>query len=362
MEDAGDDKRGDAGEDTFDAGAGEDDAGSAAAGDDAGCPADVVCITSLPATVSGTTTGGSQEHDAYACGAQDESGPERVYRVTLPAPGTLVVTLDDALEDAADTDVDVHILSSREADACRARGDRRAFASFASTDALEAWVVLDSYVDADGSVGAGAFSASFVFSPVLDDPSAAVLTAVGVRDEVAALAMHAYAAALSQDLTDSATFSVIDYSLPSTALRLWVVDVATGALLVNDRVTHGSGSNSADDPAVADAFSNEPGSFQSSLGLARTAETYEGSNGYSLRLDGLESANSNMRDRAIVMHGALYAEDSFVDENGYLGRSNGCPAVAMSRSADVIDLVKEGTLVFSYYPDAAWLAGSEFLQ
>ena len=69
-----------------------------------------------------------------------------------------------------------------------------------------------------------------------------------------------------------------------------------------------------------------------------------------------------MRDRAIVMHGAEYAEDSFVDDNGYLGRSNGCPAVAQSRSAAIIDFVKEGTLIVSYYPDSSWLESSPFLQ
>ena len=113
---------------------------------------------------------------------------------------------------------------------------------------------------------------------------------------------------------------------------------------------------------MAAHFSNTPGSLQSSLGLSRTAETYDGNNGYSLRLDGLEASNDNMRDRAIVMHGAAYAEDSFVDDNGYLGRSSGCPAVAMSRSADLIDLVKEGTLIFQWFPDDDWRSSSPFLQ
>jgi hypothetical protein len=113
---------------------------------------------------------------------------------------------------------------------------------------------------------------------------------------------------------------------------------------------------------MADTFSNTPNSNMSSLGLSRTAETYEGSNGYSLRLDGLEDSNDNMRDRFIVMHGASYAEDAFVDRNGYLGRSNGCPAMAASRSSEVIDLVQQGTLLFSYFPDDAWLNSSPFLR
>ena len=132
-------------------------------------------------------------------------------------------------------------------------------------------------------------------------------------------------------------------------------------MLHTDRVTHGIGSNSPDDPAMASAFSNISGSNMSSLGLSLTAETYIGSHGLSLRLDGLEDANDNMRPRAIVMHGADYAEDTFVDENGYLGRSQGCPAIAQSRSDDVVTLVKEGTLLFSYFPDDAWLSSSPFL-
>ena len=168
--------------------------------------------------------------------------------------------------------------------------------------------------------------------------------------------------AIDAGLVDGALFSVIDFSLPSTERRLWVVDVDAAVVVYHDRVSHGSGSNSDDDPARAARFSNTSGSMQSSLGLSRTAETYEGSNGYSLRLDGLEDSNDNMRDRAIVMHGAAYAEDSFVDDNGYLGRSSGCPAVAMSRSADLIDLVKEGTLLFQWFPDESWRQSSRFLQ
>jgi hypothetical protein len=290
--------------------------------------------------------------------------------VTLPSAGSLVVELDDAIEDGlnddgSEIDVDVHILTALDADACIARGDRRAFAHVSDASSLTVYVAIDSFVFNDGTAGAGAFAATFAFTPaadVGDDAVALALANAGVPEEIASLAALAWSNAALQGLSDSTVYSVIDFSRPSYEKRLWIVDVATGALLVHDRVTHGIGSNSDGDPAMADAFSNTPGSNQSSLGLSRTAETYEGSNGYSLRLDGLEASNDNMRDRAIVMHGALYAEDTFVEDNGYLGRSNGCPAVAMSRSADVIDIVKEGTLVFSYFPDAEWLETSAFLQ
>jgi hypothetical protein len=188
------------------------------------------------------------------------------------------------------------------------------------------------------------------------------LAAAGVPPVVAALALTAYTNGRAQNLTQSPVFTVIDFSQPSYHRRLWTVDMDHGTLLVNDRVAHGSGSGSANDDAMADSFSNIPGSNQSSLGLCLTAETYDGSNGYSLRLDGQEDSNSNMRDRAIVVHGAWYCEDDFVDQNGYLGRSSGCPAVAASRSADFIDVIKDGTLMWAYYPDQEWLDSSPFLQ
>lgn len=199
---------------------------------------------------------------------------------------------------------------------------------------------------------------------VVDLFAAAGLGAAVARDANVVVA-HARAAGLIDDQTSSeqgAVFSVIDFSLPSTEKRLWVFDLVSGDVLFHDRVSHGSGSNSDDDPAMAARFSNTPGSLMSSLGVSRTAETYEGNNGYSLRLDGLEPSNDLMRDRAIVVHGAAYAEDEFVDDNGYLGRSSGCPAVAMSRSAGFIDLIKEGTLLFQWFPDEDWRAASPFLN
>lgn len=316
------------------------------------CPIDVTCVIALPHQASGSTVGGVDAIDSYGCApGTDESGPERVFRVTLPGDGTLTVELDTAFEAGA-VDVDVHILSAFDGAACLARGDRSASAAVSGT---EAWIVLDSF---QGVAAAGAFSASITFTPLSDNP----LVAAGVPASVAELALFARQAADDEGLVDSPVFTVIDFSRPSYAIRMWTVDLVTGDVLVAERISHGIGSASAADASMAVTFSNVPGSKQSSLGLARTAEPYQGSNGYSLRLDGLEPSNDAMRERAIVVHGAAYAEDGFVDDNGYLGRSHGCPAVAMSRSAAVIDIIKEGTLLFSYYPNEAWLASSPFLQ
>lgn len=122
-------------------------------------------------------------------------------------------------------------------------------------------------------------------------------------------------------------------------------------------VTHGLGSGKA----MSTHFSNEIGSKQSSLGLFRTAETYVGRHGYSLRLDGLEEGvNDRARDRAIVIHGADYATATTARQFGRLGRSWGCPAVDPAVHRRLIDSVRGGTAVFAYYPDADWLAQSPY--
>jgi len=157
----------------------------------------------------------------------------------------------------------------------------------------------------------------------------------------------------------SSIVAVIDYSLPSTAERLWVLDLAAERVLFRERVAHGKGTGG--DRAVD--FSDVEGSKQSSIGLFRTAETYTGKHGYSLRLDGLEPGwNGNARERAIVIHGADYADEAFVRRHGRLGRSWGCPAVRPAVSTSLIDTIKEGALVFAWYPDEAWMAGSRFLH
>ena len=153
--------------------------------------------------------------------------------------------------------------------------------------------------------------------------------------------------------------AVIDYSLPSTQPRLWVFDVARGRLLFQELVAHGRNTGER----VAEHFSNVEGSKMSSLGLYQTAGTYYGSNGYSLRLRGLDQGfNDNALARAIVMHGAPYVSEAIAERLGRLGRSWGCPAVRQEVARTVIDTLKGGALLFAYYPDSKWLKGSPLLQ
>jgi L,D-transpeptidase catalytic domain len=174
------------------------------------------------------------------------------------------------------------------------------------------------------------------------------------------MALGAVACAVrSGSIEDPSTLTVIDYSRPSTAKRLWVFDLHARALLYEELVAHGKGSGEN----LATRFSNEPDSHQSSLGLFLTEDAYVGRNGYSLRLRGLdEGFNDRAYERAIVMHGAPYVSDDVARTNGRLGRSWGCPALREGVARAVIDRVKGTGLVFAYYPDSAWLKGSKYLS
>ena len=153
--------------------------------------------------------------------------------------------------------------------------------------------------------------------------------------------------------------TVIDYSKASTEPRLWVLDLVHERVLFEERVAHGRGSGDN----YATRFSNDDGSHQTSLGLFKTADTYVGNNGYSLRLDGLESGvNDRARERAIVFHAAAYVSDASVQTLGRLGRSWGCPALRPAIARTLIDTIKNGSLVFAYYPDQSWLKSSRFLK
>jgi hypothetical protein len=202
-----------------------------------------------------------------------------------------------------------------------------------------------------------ATAATRPFSPAVDQRT---VTAAGVSADVLELALGAVQCAVaSGDIAPPPTLTVIDYSRPSVEPRLWVFDLKTGALLFKELVAHGR--NTGDN--MATSFSDAMNSHQSSLGLFRNADTYVGSNGYSLRLDGLEPGfNGRARDRAIVMHGAPYVNASLKGTQGRIGRSWGCPALREAVARDVIDTIRGGGVIFSYYPDQKWLSASRFLN
>jgi len=154
-------------------------------------------------------------------------------------------------------------------------------------------------------------------------------------------------------------FTIIDYSLPSAKKRIWVIDMETGTILHHDFVSHGRNSGEL----LAQKFSNVHSSYMSSLGFFFTGETYQGKHGYSLRLDGIEKEfNGNARERAIVIHGANYAHEEFVHHTGRLGRSLGCPALPEKVVSQIIDLIKEKSLIFIYGNDPEYLRKSTLLN
>ncbi|WP_372769984.1 murein L,D-transpeptidase catalytic domain family protein [Lutibacter sp.] len=141
--------------------------------------------------------------------------------------------------------------------------------------------------------------------------------------------------------------TLVDFSLSSNENRLWVIDLNKNTILFQSLVAHGRNSGNE----FADDFSNIPESHQSSLGLYLTGETYIGKHGYSLRLDGQEKGiNSNARNRAIVIHGADYVSENFIKKHGRLGRSFGCPSLPNEVSKEIIDVIKDKSGLFVYYP------------
>jgi hypothetical protein len=169
------------------------------------------------------------------------------------------------------------------------------------------------------------------------------------------LALNGYAQL--QDKLKKPLLTVIDYSLPSTQKRLWIIDLRQQKILLHTVVAHGRNSGAL----LAEKFSNRPESYQSSLGFFQTGEAYQGKHGYSLRLDGLEAGiNDQARARAIVIHGADYAKEMVAATAGRLGRSLGCPAVPPDLSTPLIKLIKEGSLLFIYGKDPNYLRMSKF--
>jgi len=153
--------------------------------------------------------------------------------------------------------------------------------------------------------------------------------------------------------------SIIDYSKPSTVKRFFVIDLEHRQLLYKSLVAHGMGSGDN----MAEIFSNESDSHKSTLGFYITAETYTGKNGYSLKLDGLEKGiNDNARNRDVVIHGAKYVSQDFIDRHGRIGRSWGCPALPVDVSESIIDKISGGSCLFIFGNDSSYSKNSTYYK
>jgi len=203
-----------------------------------------------------------------------------------------------------------------------------------------------------------------VVTPIDEGPLSALIQRTNnLRAEVVRLAFAAYERAEADGFVRRPVLTIVDYELPSYEKRLWVFDMERGELMFEEWVAHGMGkpAGAGGDLEAAKRFSNEMGTRMSSLGLFVTAETYHGRHGYTLRLDGLEPGiNDAARERLIVFHGAHYVSEEQAD-NGRMGRSWGCPVVRPEISKQIIDAIKDGSIMWVYYPDEEWLAQSIFL-
>jgi len=172
------------------------------------------------------------------------------------------------------------------------------------------------------------------------------------------LALTAYTNATKKGAVKKPVLTVIDYSLPSNKQRMWVFDVRNERLLYNTYVAHGKNSGMN----LANHFSNRESSKESSLGTYITKDTYIGHKGYSLNLQGMDRGfNDNAYNRRVVIHGAWYMEPDFIKKAGRAGLSWGCPAIAQTLAKPVINTIKNGSVVFAYFPDKYFLSHSGYL-
>ena len=160
-------------------------------------------------------------------------------------------------------------------------------------------------------------------------------------------------------LSEKKIITIIDFSKSSREERFYTIDLVNKKVIYHTLVAHGA--KTGDD--IARYFSNKVNSNQSSLGFYVTGETYTGSKGFSLRLDGMDYGyNDKMRERAVVIHAADYVSEETARQLGRLGRSWGCPALPRELNAEIINTIKEKTMIFAYYDDAKYLASSKYLN
>jgi hypothetical protein len=181
----------------------------------------------------------------------------------------------------------------------------------------------------------------------------------GLNRDALLYAVQGYEKLLEEGtISNSRYLTVIDFSQPIFNKRFYVLDVENMALVVNTFVMHGKNSGSE----MAESFSNRMNSNQSSLGFYVTKNPYYGSRGYSLRLAGLESEfNSNAEARGVVLHGSRYINEERA-LNKKVERSLGCPAIPQEENPEVINMLKEGSVIFIYHPSEEYLTSSELLN
>lgn len=180
------------------------------------------------------------------------------------------------------------------------------------------------------------------------------LDLAGLSKQAYDYAVRGYEKLVSQGkLLNQSIIAIVDFSQPSSQKRFYVLDMKNYKVLFNTLVAHGRNSGKE----WATYFSNKPSSYKSSPGFYITGQVYSGSNGYSLRLDGVENGiNDKAMKRAIVMHGADYVNESYIFSQGYIGRSQGCPAVPLRDAKNIINTIRDGACLYIYTPDQRYFS------
>lgn len=172
-------------------------------------------------------------------------------------------------------------------------------------------------------------------------------------------AFEGYTALENQGKVKNTILTIVDFSFSSTKERMWVIDMENKKVVLQTLVSHGMNSGTE----YAKSFSNQNESFKSSLGFFITGETYRGKHGISLKLDGQENGlNDKARERAVVVHGADYVSKKLAHRQGYIGRSQGCPAVAPEVASTLINTIKNNSVLFIYHPTRMYVNKSRLVS
>lgn len=182
----------------------------------------------------------------------------------------------------------------------------------------------------------------------------------GLNEKALEYALLGYHRLLRRHVLKKTTvLSVCDFSQPSSAKRMYILDLQNKRLLYRTYVAHGQGSGRV----YPNAFSNVPNSYKSSLGFYVTRNPYLGSNGLSLRIDGVEKGfNDKANARGIVIHGANYVSERVLHKYGLMGTTFGCPAVPEDMASQIIPVLKSGTCFFIYFPSKRYLSSSKMIN
>lgn len=184
-----------------------------------------------------------------------------------------------------------------------------------------------------------------------------LIDSLGIPEPAINIAFNGYEYLKQQNLLrNDSLLAIIDFSQPSTAKRLFILDLKNEKVIKNTLVAHGMNTGGQN----AESFSNDLNSNKSSLGLFITQDTYIGKHGYSLRIKGMSiGLNDNVIKRAVVIHGADYVSEDFIKQTGRIGRSFGCPALPVDETQEIIDLIKDSTCLFIYHPSIIPITGSD---